>query len=88
MATGIETEEALTSGLLSLASRRVLQAGLEAEQRETWGGERYERRQQGTPAYPVFCCPESGALEPAVSLSDHSFLFYHLYPLTSIPPLL
>lgn len=47
LATGIETEEAPTSALLSLASRVVLQEALEAEQRDTLGRERYERGSEG-----------------------------------------
>ena len=47
LATGIETEEAPTSALLSLASRVVLQEALEAEQRDALGRERYERGSEG-----------------------------------------
>ena len=47
LATGIETEAAPTSALLSLASRVVLQEALETEQRDTLGRERYERGSEG-----------------------------------------
>jgi len=47
LATGIETEEAPTSALLSLASRVVLQEALEAEQRDALGRERYGRGSEG-----------------------------------------
>ena len=48
LATGIETEEAPTSALLSLASRVVLQEALEAEQRGALGRERYQRGSEGS----------------------------------------
>jgi len=47
LTTGLETQEAPPSALLSLASRVVLQEALEAEQREVLGRERYQRGSQG-----------------------------------------
>jgi transposase-like protein len=48
LATGIETDEAPTSALLTLASRLVLQEALEAEQREALGRARYQRGSPGS----------------------------------------
>ena len=47
LAEGIQEEVAPTSTLLNLAARLVLQEALEAEQRDAWGRERYQRGSEG-----------------------------------------